>query len=491
MSARPARGGDLPLPYATHDAVVVVPGIMGSVLREARTGDPLWGEGPVAASWFGPEALRRLRLDDDEREGRYGRVVATSLLRYAAWFPAFRGIERYRALLEGVHSAVAHPKAVRPFPYDWRLPVAHNARLLLDAALEHLAVWRADSAHDEARRRHPVQPQEPAKLVLVAHSTGGLLVRHLAQEAAAAPFIRTCVTLGTPFHGTPKAAVLLNSGKGIPLLPARRPLTSLLREDPDDGLRALAAALPGVYDLLPRYRCLDDGHAGRHLTASDVTGLGGDPVQAAAWAERHKGDAPALAADRHQLLLGTAQRTAQSLRVDDGVVTPLFTTLRGTSEAPRRVNEWGDGTVPTGSAGIPGTRPAARLFQSHSDLGSADEVVRRVARILRDGDLAAYGPPLGADERPAGLETPDGAVAPRTAWSAVVTGAEPGGDAFCTVESVDAPRGWADRFGLQGRDGEVHARITLERPGLHRVTLRTPGAAPVSQLVFAAAPDQP
>jgi len=124
---------------------------------------------------------------------------------------------------------------------------------------------------------------------------------------------------------------------------------------------------------------------------------------------------PALAGD-HQLLLGTAQRTAQrtaqSLRIDDGVVTPLFTTLRGTTEEPRRENEWGDGTVPSCSAEVPGVRPVGRLFHSHSDLGRADEVVRWVARILRDGDLGTGGLPLGADTGRIGLDTPDGVVVP-------------------------------------------------------------------------------
>ncbi|MEV5975336.1 hypothetical protein [Streptomyces sp. NPDC051921] len=486
MSARRSASSEVPRPYATHDAVVVIPGIMGSVLVDRHTGKKVWGDGPVVASWFTGASLRRLRLDADELEGRYGRIVPDTLLRYAAWFPGFRGIERYRELLRGVHSAVADPDAVREFPYDWRLPVAHNARLLARDALKHLERWRANDAHDRARRRHPVQPQEPAKLVFVAHSMGGLLVRHLALDPEIRPFIRTCVTLGTPFHGTPKAAVLLNSGRGVPLLPAKRPASAIGRRDPDDGLRALAAVLPGVYDLLPAYRCLDDGGAGRRLTSADVVGLGGDRVQAKAWTDRQVTGLPAL--PDHQLLMGTAQRTMQSMRIDNGVVTPLFTSLRGTDEAPSREDERGDGTVPGFSAEVPGVRPVARLFQSHSGLGMADEVVRLVARILRDGDIGTLGPPMGAEAGQAGLDTPDGAVLPGKTWTAVVTGAENRPDAFCTVESVGARRRWEDTFRIERRDGELHAPITLERPGLHRVTFQPPEGAPISQLVLAADP---
>jgi len=205
------------------------------------------------------------------------------------------------------------------------------------------------------------------------------------------------------------------------------------------------------------------------------------------WQERRVPNPPALASD-HQLLLGTAQRTAQSLRIDDGVVTPLFTTLRGTTEEPRRENEWGDGTVPSCSAEVPGVRPVGRLFQSHSDLGRADEVVRWVARILRDGDLGTGGPPLGTDTGRIGLGTPDGAVVPHQTWPAVVTGAKARPGAFCTVESVDTRGRWADRVRLQPRDGELHAPVTLDSPGLYRVTFQPPEGAPVSQLVFATGP---
>jgi hypothetical protein len=39
----------------------------------------------------------------------------------------------------------------------------------------------------------------------------------------------------------------------------------------------MASALPGVHDLLPTYRCVNDGPAGHRLTEADAVGFGGAP----------------------------------------------------------------------------------------------------------------------------------------------------------------------------------------------------------------------
>ncbi|MEU1496892.1 hypothetical protein [Streptomyces sp. NPDC005732] len=494
MSVMSGIRGNPRLGYRTHDAVVIVPGIMGSVLEESDTpGRRIWGDTTVAKSWFSGSALRRLQLTKEEQEGHYGRVKATKLLDVATWLPLFRGVERYDNLTHAVLGAVADKRAVREFPYDWRLPVEYNAGLLAKDAQAHLERWRASEAHDRAMRLHPTE-QEPAKLVLVAHSMGGLLVRHMLLDPVVAALVRACVTLGTPFYGTPKAAALLNSGRltsrlGIPLLPARRPASAAFGRDADDGLRALVVTLPGIYDLLPTYRCLVEGDTARRLTAKDVVRLGGCPTQAKAWEKRQLplSDRPLLS-DDHQLLVGSAQPTVQSLRVEDGVVEQLFTTPRAKGAA---VNEWGDGTVPICSAKVPKVRPAGQPIQSHSNLANADEVVSWVAEVVREGDLSTNKPYLGGDdEKPFGLDTPDGAVLPDEEWPAVVVGGEiPPHSAFCDVEAVGARTAWKQRFRLESRDGELRAPITLDRPGLHRVTFQPPGGgAPISQLVLAIDP---
>jgi hypothetical protein len=250
------------------------------------------------------------------------------------------------------------------------------------------------------------------------------------------------------------------------------------------GVRALAVTLPGVYDLLPTYRSVDDGKAGHRLSVSDVMALGGDPVQAQAWHDRQQSMSTEALVD-HQLVIGGAQRTPQSLRIDDGVVTLLFEELGGTAESPVRTDRSGDGTVPTGSAELPGVRPT-RWDQQHQQLAQTDVAIRHVLHVLRERDLELLGPPMGPDEG-VGLEVPDTAVMPGVEWAARATGfAHPRG-AYCLVSEVTGAIR-TERVSLQQRDGDWYAPIVLPRPGLYRLKLAGRDG-PVSQLVLAAGRD--
>lgn len=183
---------------------MVVPGIMGTELVDSVSNAPLWGSlGSYLNAWVTGDPLTVLRVDPAERDGRAGRIVPTRLLSAPAWAPVFRGVEPYRALLDAVRHVLVAPEALLPFPYDWRLSVRHNAKLLLDAAYRHLQAWR----------EHP-EAGDDAKVILVAHSMGGLLAHHMAGPLGGTEFVRRTVALGTPYHGAVKAAVVLNTGRG-------------------------------------------------------------------------------------------------------------------------------------------------------------------------------------------------------------------------------------------------------------------------------------
>ncbi|MCO1660526.1 transposase family protein [Pseudonocardia humida] len=249
----------------------------------------------LAVAWTTPTSLARLALTDAERAGDYTRIQPAGLLQAPAFAPFLRGIEPYGGLVAAVREVVADPAAVLEFSYDWRLPVTHNAALLHTAAAEHLAAWQTHPRYEDLLRALP--DTRPARLVLIAHSMGGLLIRALAPGLD----IRATITLGTPFDGAAKAALILNSGRGAPV-----PL-------PRTTLRDLAATLPGLHELLPTYRCLDDldhrngdCHDGepRRLTPSDVAALGGPEPgrRGGGHAHRHGRQlaARALRHDRHE-----------------------------------------------------------------------------------------------------------------------------------------------------------------------------------------------
>lgn len=129
----------------SHDAVVVVPGIMGSELVDVTTGRTLWGLADpnwYVSAWTTGQGLRNLHVSDPDPAVERRRVRATRLLRFPAFMPVLSGLEPYTRLMERVGEVVRHPEALRAFAYDWRLPVAYNAALLAKAIEAQLTAWR-------------------------------------------------------------------------------------------------------------------------------------------------------------------------------------------------------------------------------------------------------------------------------------------------------------------------------------------------------------
>ncbi|MGW7002591.1 lipase/acyltransferase domain-containing protein [Streptomyces sp. NPDC054933] len=463
----------------TQDAVVVVPGIMGSELKETTTGRTIWGLSGASwllKAWLTPKGLKPLQLTEDELEGRYGRVRPAGLLRASAWTPYFQGVEPYRALVDAVGSCVADPAAVLQFGYDWRLPVAVNARLLADAARTHLTAWRRHPAHDAARR-HRVD-ERPARLVFVAHSMGGLVTRAAldpAYDSDLAADTRGVYTLGTPFSGAVKATAILNSGRGAPM-----PL-------PHVQLRTAAATMPGLYDLLPQYRCLHSNGDVRRLTPGDIADIGGLAPLAEAADAFHR-DQKGLPLPGHRAVVGTTQPTWQSLTIRDGVVETHHHGVRQHSNGdfirdsggrPRLFDVQGDGTVYKESASL---GPAITPLPLHHGAVASDPVaLNLVKEMLREDEH--LGPPQGTPG--CGLDVPD-LVEAGSAWTVTLNDVDSLSGIDCQVSDVETGHTMTPQFGWQ--DGELVAGVTVDRPGLYRVTVRTIDARLITELVLAAPP---
>jgi hypothetical protein len=437
-----------------HDAVVVVPGIMGSELIDVATGKVLWGltdAGWYVSAWTGGVSLRALAVTDEERDGRTTRVRPGRLLRLSpAFAPLLRGVEPYAALLKTIGRLVADPAAVLEFAYDWRLSVRHNALLLERAAERHLHAWRA----------HP-RGHAGARLVFVAHSMGGLIAKCVAAGIGETD-LRGVITLGTPFHGAVKAVQILAHGQGVPL--------------PHGRLRRLALTMPGIYDLLPRYRCVSEGDGVRRLAADDLAAAGGDVTLA------HE----ALAFQQHlaglrvaglRTVVGVEQPTAQSLRLRDGVLECRFASLR--TDVPHGaewVDEAGDGTVFRGSAA---GESAIYVAQTHGALPKTDDVLTNVRALLTERPPGAElaGPRFG-------LDLPDMVAVEETFE---VTVRSPGDPAAATCTITEVATGQTIGSQRPRSRGEVAvARFSLPRPGLYRVAVKGGGRSAVTELMMAA-----
>jgi lecithin:cholesterol acyltransferase len=448
----------------SRDAVVVVPGIMGSELEDAESGRVLWGlsnPGWYVSAWTSGASLRELELSDAEREGRYGRVRATRLLRVPAFAPLLAGFEPYTKLLSSLRQVSVSADAVAEFPYDWRLPVLHNAGLLAEFAAKHLARWRTHPVQ-LAAQREDLDGDRPAQLVIVAHSMGGLLAAEVCRRDDLMGDLRTVMTMGAPFYGAPRAVELLGpQATGRRLLPWTR-------------VRQLAKTLPGIYDLLPTYRCVTDGPSARRLTAVDIADLGGDKELAQQFFDKPNNYVmPELVQ-----VVGAHQPTPQAVTITGGAVTAHRHTVRRDGQ---REDTGGDGTVPRESAALPYLRPMP-LAQAHGGLAATVEAILVARDVLLD---RRTGPWLGDSEL--GLDIPD-IVPAGQPFQIHITGAERPIDVTCALFDLERGGQRIDTPAVRLHDGVLTAVAKPLPPGLFQVRVEGGSASPVSQILMSTEP---
>lgn len=449
---------DSTLSPATLDAVVVVPGIMGSELADAN-GKIQWGLKPAVA-WDAHvgNRLAALHVTDTELAGA-PRLRATRLLRVPTYTPFCRGLEPYSDLLNLVSATVVDRRALLEFPYDWRLSIAHNAQHLVKQCEQHLSRWR----EIVALQRY-CDPRD-VRVVVIAHSMGGLIARYAGLALGLSELLRQIITLGTPYFGAVRTVQMLADGSS----PMRRLI-------PPRTAKGFALTCPGVYDLLPRYKCVVDNGSLRQLTATDLTAIGASSEMANAarsrWEQLHLPSALTPPVPTTHAVVGTVHPTLQSLTIDAGSCR-FHDTLLG-------VDHEGDGTVYRNSA-VPGGISAHALPQTHGALAVTPEALNYVWFKLTGGDLTPELAPFD----PVRITFPDIAEA-GCAVTVLVQGRDPVG---ISVDSIDLATGTTKPWTLRGRNDDdlVFSNDGL-RPGLHRIRVTVPGRSPVSEIVLVVAP---
>jgi pimeloyl-ACP methyl ester carboxylesterase len=317
--------------------VIVIPGLGGSVLRD-HAGAKLWG-GPTP---FAASSMLPAELSVDENP----HLVPTGLLTTVGDLPGFANVHSYDGLLKRLRHDFrdvvvddGHPEHrnlnanVVAFPFDFR-------RSLVEAA-ERLA---ADVAERRERLGNPT-------VVVIGHSTGGLIARYWMGPLGGSKVCRGLITMGTPHRGAPKVADWLANGARIAGI--RLP-----------GATGVIRSWPSLYEMLPHYRAINlfDESTGWWRPSFP------HEVPASCWSTRalHAfgiytdtqdawnrytvarsgcggGDGPPL--DRF-VVYGSGHSTTQSLTYRDGVLTASDDTPPWLIEATCA----GDGTVPPISA---------------------------------------------------------------------------------------------------------------------------------------------
>lgn len=317
-----------------RDVVVVLPGIIGSVLQ--KNGRDAWavsgGAGLRALFTLGG-SIQDLRLTDDPEgvDDLGDGVTAPRILPDLSIIPGFWKIDGYGRVTKTIRDEfdVTLGRNYFEFPYDWRRDNRVAARSLANSAHTWLKEWRDHSGNDEA------------KLILIAHSMGGLISRYFLEVLEGWKDTRLLLTFGTPYRGSLNALSFLAKGMKKKL----GPITLI-------DLSDLLGSFTSVYQLLPVYPCVDTGDP-ELLRVSEATIPGVDPDRASAAVEFHRSISEAV--EDHldhaeyvergykiQPLAGIFQPTVQSARLRDSDITFL--------RSYQGEDHGGDGTVPRVSA---------------------------------------------------------------------------------------------------------------------------------------------
>jgi hypothetical protein len=451
--------------------VIVVPGVLGSVLS-GSDGAPSWGPGlgDLARTMRWPSALS---LAD------HPRLVPSGLLPTITLIPPFvvpgydRLVQRIGAAFAGVQIDLACPGRSRNlnanvvlFPYDFRLGVPAVAeQLKAEIAIRLAGLTR------RARRR---------RVIVVAHSLGGLIARYWLGPLGGWPDCGALITVATPHHGVPKALDWLLNGVRVKNLTLRS-ATEVLREWPSsyDLLPDYPAVLSMARPAAPRpLRPLElDAIAGTELAPRVRRAARTGAETAAAWAAlAGRGQAPELTAvlSRRHPTPNRAVLVAGNLRVtrDD----PEWLPHRG----------WrGDGTVPATSAIPPEFNSddddLREVPDRHQGMASAAviiDVLRGYTRGAAPADRRRRRLP-GRDAGAPALDLEFDEVAPAGESMTVVASlsrdqASAAGELWVTVRRQ---AGRAPVFRCHPRLIASRWQITLPplRPGLYLVTAQAAG----------------
>ncbi len=351
---------------AMSDVIVVLPGIMGSVLDRGGTRWGLTGGAALRALTTGGGSIADLTIDgpDDWTRPLGDGVETPKLLSDLHLLPGLWKIDGYSQMIARIERRfeVVRGENLILFPYDWRRDIRAAATRLQSESHEWLTAQRSRGA------------TEP-KLILVAHSMGGLVSRYFLEVLGGWRDTRMLVTFGTPYTGSLKAVGSLVNGFRIGPVEL-------------DSLSRFIRSCTSVYQLLPTYRCIDPGDGEpRRVGELDLPGLRSDRLRAAI--DFHDEIETALQANRKDEeyrtrgyaihpIIGIEQPTAQSALVT-GDQVELVEHLDGNDDG-------GDGTVPRISA-YPNewTDPTEGVFSGtkHGSLQNSKAMLSQLEGVLK------------------------------------------------------------------------------------------------------------
>jgi pimeloyl-ACP methyl ester carboxylesterase len=356
----------------TKDVVVLLPGLLGSVLVR-RDGREVWGLSGGAllralTSMGGSVESLTLKSDSGGELADDG-IRASKLLPDTQLLPGFWKVDGYTHVARTLESRLNLIPGSNffTFPYDWRRDIRITAKRFARESEEWLYQWR---------KKNGGSPD--SKLILVAHSMGGIVSRYFLECLGGWKHTRALITFGTPHRGSFMALQALSLGFRKQLGPVKL-----------FDLSEMVRSLPAAYQLLPTYPCVQmpDGALVRPGEAQGIPNLDAAKAAAGLAFQREILNAVESNAKSSEYLergyhlhpvVGTFQPTLQGARVSASGMEMLHTLPDGRDMG-------GDGTVPRVSAMPVEERDHARAMfsaTSHASLQNAFEVLAHVEAVL-------------------------------------------------------------------------------------------------------------
>lgn len=366
------------------DMIIILPGILGSVLQ--KDGKDLWavsGQAIWQVLTQSGKTIHNLKLsqDDPEAESLGDGIRATTLIQDTHLIPGFWKIDGYtqtaRLITDNFNVTPGDiyndpdDRAANfyQFPYDWRRDNRANAHILKKLIDKRLKCWREKSGAADA------------KVILMAHSMGGLIARYYLEVLEGWQDSRALFTFGTPYRGSLKAVNFLANGYKKLFLD----LTDVMR------------SLTSIYQLLPIYKVINiNGEYHRIAEVDNLPNIDKLKAQDAlafhreieSAVERHLKDERYLKSFTVVPISGTQQPTLQSAVLMNGTLTAtedLPAVLKNRSDLGD-----GDGTVPkVSSIPIERSQNLDNFFiaEQHGALQNQAQVLDNLLNVLRMGTI--------------------------------------------------------------------------------------------------------
>lgn len=216
-------------PYTGKTPVLIVPGVLGNDMF--KEDDKLWLNLTGMFEW-GDEFMDDLQFNSELKPQVQGLKIGEVVGNPSRLFDYSEGLIKEFSLADYSEDASSSTGTLYTFPYDWRYGVSGkfedgttNVDLLKKKIQEIVDSTGSD------------------KVDVIAHSTGGLLVKKYVIDNASEHHLGKTVFVGVPNTGAPKAikVFLQGDGFGVPWLA-------------DGEMKKLAANFPVVYDLAPSQR---------------------------------------------------------------------------------------------------------------------------------------------------------------------------------------------------------------------------------------------